>query len=169
VGGIQSPALRSKSLRLGFKDGWDNRIPRNAAEFQAAYRKSDTYKRNLADIEKIGGCPAWGAFKAQPFEVSLCVLARSKERAFSIVNQNDLTSVSDPHARRVKDGWDNRIPRNAAEFQAAYRKSDTYKRNLGLQFRLQNFQYPPGFFCKYHFYDMQLEIQLHSEVSSCIS
>ncbi|KAF3025191.1 hypothetical protein E8E15_002689 [Penicillium rubens] len=41
-----------------------------------------------------------------------------------------LTSVSDPHARRVKDGWDNRIPRNAAEFQAAYRKSDTYKRNL---------------------------------------
>ncbi|CAG7950854.1 unnamed protein product [Penicillium nalgiovense] len=41
-----------------------------------------------------------------------------------------LTSVSDSHARRVKDGWDNRIPRNAAEFQAAYRKSDTYKRNL---------------------------------------
>ncbi|KAJ6188460.1 hypothetical protein N7519_003368 [Penicillium mononematosum] len=41
-----------------------------------------------------------------------------------------LTSVSDPHARRVKDGWDNRIPRNAAEFQAAYLKSDTYKRNL---------------------------------------
>ncbi|KAJ5513427.1 CDR ABC transporter [Penicillium fimorum] len=41
-----------------------------------------------------------------------------------------LTSVSDPHARRVKDGWYDRIPRNAAEFQAAYRRSDTYKCNL---------------------------------------
>ncbi|OQE05791.1 hypothetical protein PENVUL_c022G01623 [Penicillium vulpinum] len=41
-----------------------------------------------------------------------------------------LTSVSDPHARRVKDGWEDRIPRNAAEFQAAYRKSETYKGNL---------------------------------------
>ncbi|KAI2685987.1 hypothetical protein CBS147355_1474 [Penicillium roqueforti] len=41
-----------------------------------------------------------------------------------------LTSVNDPYARRVKDGWDDRIPRNAAEFQAAYRKSDTYQSNL---------------------------------------
>ncbi|CAG8892652.1 unnamed protein product [Penicillium egyptiacum] len=41
-----------------------------------------------------------------------------------------LTSVSDPHARRVKDSCHDRIPRNAAEFQAQYRKSDTYKRNL---------------------------------------
>ncbi|KAG0158229.1 hypothetical protein PDIDSM_5742 [Penicillium digitatum] len=41
-----------------------------------------------------------------------------------------LTSVSDPHARRVKEGWDDRIPRNAAEFQAAYRNSDTYQGNL---------------------------------------
>ncbi|KAJ5956072.1 hypothetical protein N7501_010351 [Penicillium viridicatum] len=41
-----------------------------------------------------------------------------------------LTSVSDPNARRVKAGWDDRIPRNAAEFQAAYRKSDTYQHNL---------------------------------------
>ncbi|OQE46403.1 hypothetical protein PENCOP_c001G07055 [Penicillium coprophilum] len=41
-----------------------------------------------------------------------------------------LTSVGDPHARRVKDGWDHRIPRNAAEFQVAYRKSDIYKRNI---------------------------------------
>lgn len=41
-----------------------------------------------------------------------------------------LTSVSDPNARRVKAGWDDQIPRNAAEFQATYRKSDTYQRNL---------------------------------------
>ncbi|KAJ5773236.1 CDR ABC transporter [Penicillium paradoxum] len=41
-----------------------------------------------------------------------------------------LTSVSDPHARRVKEGWENRIPRTATEFQDLYRRSDIYKRNL---------------------------------------
>lgn len=41
-----------------------------------------------------------------------------------------LTSVSDPHARRVKQGWEGRIPRTAADFQRVYRKSDMYKRNL---------------------------------------
>jgi len=38
-----------------------------------------------------------------------------------------LTSVSDPNARRVKPGWENRIPRTADEFQAAYRQSDAFK------------------------------------------
>ncbi|KAJ5550143.1 CDR ABC transporter [Penicillium sp. DV-2018c] len=41
-----------------------------------------------------------------------------------------LTSVSDPHARRIKEGWEDRIPRTAAEFQTAYRQSEIYKRNL---------------------------------------
>jgi hypothetical protein len=41
-----------------------------------------------------------------------------------------LTSVSDPHARRVKAGWEDRIPRTADQFQAAYRKSDTFKGTL---------------------------------------
>jgi ATP-binding cassette subfamily G (WHITE) protein 2 (SNQ2) len=41
-----------------------------------------------------------------------------------------LTSVSDPHARRIKEGWEDRIPRTATEFQAAYRQSEIYKRNL---------------------------------------
>lgn len=38
-----------------------------------------------------------------------------------------LTSVSDPNARRVKDGWEDRIPRTADEFEAAYRQSDAFK------------------------------------------
>jgi ABC-type multidrug transport system ATPase subunit len=38
-----------------------------------------------------------------------------------------LTSVSDPHARRVKAGWEDRIPRSAEEFQYAYRKSDIFQ------------------------------------------
>jgi ATP-binding cassette subfamily G (WHITE) protein 2 (SNQ2) len=38
-----------------------------------------------------------------------------------------LTSVSDPHARRVRAGWEDRIPRTADDFQAAYRQSDVYK------------------------------------------
>ncbi|KAJ5548200.1 CDR ABC transporter [Penicillium frequentans] len=41
-----------------------------------------------------------------------------------------LTSVSDPHARRVKTGWENRIPRTAEEFQAAYRQSEIAKATL---------------------------------------
>ncbi|KAF9888082.1 hypothetical protein FE257_009347 [Aspergillus nanangensis] len=38
-----------------------------------------------------------------------------------------LTSVSDPHARRVKKGWEDRIPRSATEFQSIYSKSDIQK------------------------------------------
>ena len=41
-----------------------------------------------------------------------------------------LTSVSDPHARRVKSGWEDRIPRTAEEFQATYRQSELYKGTL---------------------------------------
>ncbi|KAJ5928919.1 CDR ABC transporter [Penicillium verhagenii] len=41
-----------------------------------------------------------------------------------------LTSVSDPHARRIKPGWENRIPRTAEEFQAVYRQSDISKIGL---------------------------------------
>ena len=41
-----------------------------------------------------------------------------------------LTSVSDPYARRIKSGWENRIPRSAEDFQRAYRKSDDYKAAL---------------------------------------
>lgn len=38
-----------------------------------------------------------------------------------------LTSVSDPHARRVKEGWEDRIPRSAEEFQTLYHKSEIHK------------------------------------------
>ncbi|KAJ5899540.1 CDR ABC transporter [Penicillium taxi] len=41
-----------------------------------------------------------------------------------------LTSVSDPNARRVKPGWEDRIPRTAEEFQAAYRQSDVFKATI---------------------------------------
>ncbi|OKO98315.1 ABC transporter G family member 14 [Penicillium subrubescens] len=41
-----------------------------------------------------------------------------------------LTSVSDPNARRVKPGWEDRIPRTADEFQATYRQSDVFKVTL---------------------------------------
>ncbi|KAI1628700.1 ABC drug exporter AtrF [Exophiala viscosa] len=41
-----------------------------------------------------------------------------------------LTSVTDVHARSIREGWEDRIPRNAAEFSALYRKSDVYQRNL---------------------------------------
>ncbi|OOF99116.1 hypothetical protein ASPCADRAFT_140778 [Aspergillus carbonarius ITEM 5010] len=37
-----------------------------------------------------------------------------------------LTSVSDPYARRVKKGWDDRIPRSGEDFQRAYQRSEIY-------------------------------------------
>ncbi|KAI4118193.1 MAG: hypothetical protein LQ345_001713 [Seirophora villosa] len=37
-----------------------------------------------------------------------------------------LTSVTDPHERQVKDGYADRIPRSADQFEEAYRKSDAY-------------------------------------------
>lgn len=41
-----------------------------------------------------------------------------------------LTSVSDPNARRVKPGWENRIPRSAEDFERAYLQSDVHKAAL---------------------------------------
>lgn len=41
-----------------------------------------------------------------------------------------LTSVTDEHERSVRSGWENRIPRSAADFADAYRRSNVYKKNL---------------------------------------
>lgn len=41
-----------------------------------------------------------------------------------------LTSVVDPHERSVRQGWEDRIPRSAADFAAVYKKSEAYKNNL---------------------------------------
>ena len=41
-----------------------------------------------------------------------------------------LTSVSDEHERSIKKGWEDRIPRSAEQFAAAYKKSETYQHNL---------------------------------------
>ncbi|KAI2771809.1 ABC-2 type transporter-domain-containing protein [Daldinia loculata] len=41
-----------------------------------------------------------------------------------------LTSVTDPHERSVRSGWEDRIPRSAQEFADIFRKSEAYQRNL---------------------------------------
>jgi ATP-binding cassette subfamily G (WHITE) protein 2 (SNQ2) len=41
-----------------------------------------------------------------------------------------LTSVSDPHARRIKSGWEDRIPRSAEDFEKAYLQSDVHQAAL---------------------------------------
>lgn len=38
--------------------------------------------------------------------------------------------MSDEHERQVKEGYENRVPRSAEQFAAAYQKSDAYQRNL---------------------------------------
>ena len=41
-----------------------------------------------------------------------------------------LTSVSDKHERSIRQGWEDRIPRSADAFAQAYRKSETYDKNI---------------------------------------
>ena len=41
-----------------------------------------------------------------------------------------LTSVSDRHERQVREGWEDRIPRSAEQFEAAFKKSDMFQVNL---------------------------------------
>lgn len=48
-----------------------------------------------------------------------------------------LTSVSDPHERSIRKGWEDRIPRSAEEFAAVYGKSDAFRHNME---DIQNFE-----------------------------
>lgn len=41
-----------------------------------------------------------------------------------------LTSVSDPHERQIREGYEDRIPRSAEQFEAAFQKSHVYEDNL---------------------------------------
>jgi ATP-binding cassette subfamily G (WHITE) protein 2 (SNQ2) len=41
-----------------------------------------------------------------------------------------LTSVTDEHERHIKEGWEDRIPRSAAQFADAFTKSERAKKNL---------------------------------------
>ncbi|KAI1388310.1 ABC-2 type transporter [Hypoxylon trugodes] len=41
-----------------------------------------------------------------------------------------LTSVTDPHERSVRSGWEDRIPRSAQDFAEVYRKSEAYQHNI---------------------------------------
>ena len=41
-----------------------------------------------------------------------------------------LTSVTDLHERKVRDGYEDRIPRSAEQFEEAYRKSDAFKTTI---------------------------------------
>jgi ATP-binding cassette subfamily G (WHITE) protein 2 (SNQ2) len=41
-----------------------------------------------------------------------------------------LTSVTDEHERSIREGWEDRIPRSAAQFAAAFQKSDAFQWNL---------------------------------------
>jgi ATP-binding cassette subfamily G (WHITE) protein 2 (SNQ2) len=40
-----------------------------------------------------------------------------------------LTSVTDPHERNVKNGWEHRIPKTSQEFADIYRKSEMWRKN----------------------------------------
>ena len=50
------------------------------------------------------------------------------ERKANIIFQ--LTSVSDRHERKVKEGFESRIPRSPEQFEEAYRQSNIYRNNI---------------------------------------
>lgn len=41
-----------------------------------------------------------------------------------------LTSVTDPHERKIKEGWEDRVPRSADQFGEFFSKSDQHQDNL---------------------------------------
>lgn len=41
-----------------------------------------------------------------------------------------LTSVTDKHERQIKDGWEDRVPRNGLDFGTIFKKSEQHQRNL---------------------------------------
>ena len=41
-----------------------------------------------------------------------------------------LTSVTDPHERKIREGWEDRIPRSADQFEQAFAKSSLQEQNL---------------------------------------
>lgn len=41
-----------------------------------------------------------------------------------------LTSVSDPHERQIREGYEDRVPRSAAQFEAAYKNNPMHQDNL---------------------------------------
>ncbi|KAI6354773.1 hypothetical protein MCOR25_008459 [Pyricularia grisea] len=48
-----------------------------------------------------------------------------------------LTSVTDPHERHIRQGWEDRFPRTPEQFSEAYRRSNIYRANLEDMSRLE--------------------------------
>jgi ABC-type multidrug transport system ATPase subunit len=100
----------------------------HASTLVALYQASETLYKQFDKVMLIedGKCAYFGrADKAKAYFEEL-----GFESPPRWTTADFLTSVSDPNARRAKEGWEDRIPRSAEEFQRAYRNSEDYKENL---------------------------------------
>ncbi|KAJ0419394.1 ABC-2 type transporter-domain-containing protein [Aspergillus carlsbadensis] len=100
----------------------------HASTLVALYQASETLYKQFDKVLLIedGKCAYFGrADKAKAYFEAL-----GFESPPRWTTADFLTSVSDPNARRAKEGWENRIPRSAEDFQRAYRNSEDYKENL---------------------------------------
>ncbi|KAL2789320.1 ABC-2 type transporter-domain-containing protein [Aspergillus keveii] len=100
----------------------------HASTLVALYQASETLYKQFDKVMLIedGKCAYFGrADKAKAYFEQL-----GFESPPRWTTADFLTSVSDPNARRAKEGWEERIPRSAEDFQRAYRNSEDYKENL---------------------------------------
>ncbi|GAB1202987.1 hypothetical protein APSETT445_001611 [Aspergillus pseudonomiae] len=100
----------------------------NVSTLVALYQASETLYKLFDKVMFIeeGKCVYYGrADSARRYFESL-----GFECAPRWTTPDFLLSVTDPKGRRVKQGWEDRIPRTAEEFRKIYRKSDIYKATL---------------------------------------
>ncbi|KAL2810856.1 ABC-2 type transporter-domain-containing protein [Aspergillus granulosus] len=100
----------------------------HASTLVALYQASETLYKQFDKVMLIedGKCAYFGrAEKAKAYFEKL-----GFECPPRWTTADFLTSVSDPNARRAKEGWEDRIPRSAEDFQREYRNSEDYKENL---------------------------------------
>ncbi|KAL8970742.1 MAG: hypothetical protein Q9183_001377 [Haloplaca sp. 2 TL-2023] len=91
----------------------------------ALYQAGESLYQNFDKVILIdeGRCLYYGsAEKAAAYFESL-----GFERPARWTTADFLTSVTDPHERKVRDGFEDRIPRSAEQFEDAYRKSDAFR------------------------------------------
>ncbi|KAK2751121.1 hypothetical protein FQN57_000196 [Myotisia sp. PD_48] len=94
----------------------------------AIYQASESLYKHFDKVILLieGKCAYFGpANKAKAYFEEL-----GFEAAPRATTADFLTSVAEPHARRVKIGWKNRIPRTGVEFKEAYDRSKIHRETL---------------------------------------
>lgn len=100
----------------------------NASTLVALYQASENLYNNFDKVILIedGKCAYFGPTK----EAKAYFERLGFECPPRWTTPDFLTSVSDPHARRVKSGWEDRVPRTGDDFQKVYRASEVHDQTM---------------------------------------